>query len=102
MSYDKPYIQTSANPYKSEGSKIGITRTIYYGEVTSIDDPTEGGRIKVRVDGLDIATSNENLPWCYPMMAKFFHAYPQVVLFHSHKILSLMEYSLHSQQQIWQ
>lgn len=78
MAYDKPHIQTSANPYRSEDSKIGITRTIYYGEVTSIDDPTEGGRIKVRIDGLDITTSNENLPWCYPMQPKFFHVYPQV------------------------
>jgi hypothetical protein len=78
MSYDKPYIQSSANPYRSEDSKINVTRTIYYGEVVFINDPTEGGRIKVRIDGLDITTSNEDLPWCYPMQAKFFHVYPQV------------------------
>lgn len=77
MGYDKPIIQTS-NPFKKEASTFEITRTIYYGEVISIDDPTDGGRIKVRIQGFDNRTSNDDLPWCYPMMPKFFHAYPRV------------------------
>ena len=77
MSYDKPYIQTS-NPFQKEGSTFENTRTIYYGEVTSIDDDTDGGRIKARIQGFDNRTSNEDLPWCYPMLPKFFHVYPQI------------------------
>lgn len=77
MAFDKPIIQTS-NPYKKDNGTIDVTRTIYYGEVVSIDDPTDGGRIKVKIAGLDNKTSNVNLPWCYPVMPKFFHIYPKV------------------------
>jgi len=73
--YDRPIIQTS-NPYKTDGTHE-ITRTIYYGEVVSIDDETEGGRIKVKIQGFDNKTDNSELPWCYPMLPKFFHIYPQ-------------------------
>ena len=76
MAYDKPIIQTS-NPFKKE-SKINTTRTIYYGEVISIDDPTDGGRIQVKIPDLDNNTANGKLPWCYPLMPKFFHVYPQI------------------------
>lgn len=77
MTFDKREIHTS-NPFKKEGSTLEITRTIYYGEVISIDDPTEGGRIKVRILQFDNKTANADLPWCYPMLPKFFHVYPQV------------------------
>ena len=77
MSYDKPIIQTS-NAYKSVGSDTIITQTIYYGEVISIDDPTDGGRIQVKIMGFDNRTANADLPWCYPLLPKFFHIYPQV------------------------
>jgi len=76
MSFDKPILQTS-NPYKKEGDN-STTRTIYYGEVISIDDATEGGRIKVKIADLDNRTALSDLPWCYPMLPKFFHIYPQV------------------------
>lgn len=77
MAFDKPYIQTS-NPNKQESAGIVRNRTIFYGEVISIDDETDGGRIKVRIPELDNRTSNEDLPWSYPLMPKFFHIYPQV------------------------
>lgn len=77
MSFDKLIIQTS-NPYQKEGSTVEITRSIYYGEVISIEDSTEGGRIKVKIQPFDNRTANEDLPWCYPMLPKFFHLYPQV------------------------
>ena len=76
MSFDKPILQTS-NPYKKEGDN-STTRTIYYGEVISIDDATEGGRIKVKIADLDNRTALSDLPWCYPMLPHFFHIYPQV------------------------
>jgi hypothetical protein len=76
MSYDKPIIQTS-NPFKPVGGYT-ITRTIYYGEVMSVDDPTDGGRIKVKIPDLDSKTNGDDLPWCYPLLTKFFHTCPQV------------------------
>jgi len=76
MPLDKPIIQTS-NPFKKTG-EIKVNRTIYYGEVISIEDETDGGRIKVRVPGLDNDITNENLVWAYPMQTKFFHIYPKM------------------------
>jgi hypothetical protein len=77
MSFEKPIMQTS-NPYRKEGGTADVTRTIYYGEVITIDDPTEGGRIKVKIPDLDNKTSNAELPWCYPVVPKFFHVFPKV------------------------
>lgn len=76
MAFDKPILQTS-NPFKTDGG-FQVTRTIYYGEVISIEDSTDGGRIKVRIPDLDNKTANNDLPWCYPLLPKFFHLYPQV------------------------
>ena len=75
--FDKPIIQTS-NPNKKEHANIVRNRTIFYGEVISITDSTDGGRIQVRIPELDNRTTSNDLPWCYPMLPKFFHAYPQV------------------------
>lgn len=77
MGFDKPIIQTS-NPNKREHPSIVRNRTIFYGEVMDITDETDGGRIKVRIPELDNQTANDNLPWSYPLMPKFFHVYPQV------------------------
>ena len=77
MAFDKPIIQTS-NPNKKENASIIRNRTIFYGEVMSISDETDGGRIQVRIPELDNRTANNELPWCYPLMPKFFHVYPQV------------------------
>jgi hypothetical protein len=77
MAYDKPIIQTS-NPNKAEHANIVRNRTIYYGEVMSITDDTDGGRIQVRIPELDNRTASNELPWCYPLLPKFFHIYPQV------------------------
>ena len=76
MSLDKPILQKS-NPFKPS-VEYKVNRTIYYGEVISIDDETDGGRIKVKIADLDNRTSNETLPWAYPMLPKFFHVYPKV------------------------
>ena len=77
MAYDKPIIQTS-NPNKKESASLVRKRTIFYGTVISIDDETDGGRIKVSIPELDnYVTDPDKLPWCYPLMPKFFHVYPQ-------------------------
>jgi len=76
MAFDKPIIQTS-NPFKKVGT-YQVTRTIYYGEVISISDNTDGGRIQVKIPDLDNRTANADLPYCYPMLPKFFFILPQV------------------------
>jgi len=76
MAFEKKTLQTS-NPYK-QSDMVKVTRTIYYAEVISIDDPTDGGRIKARIDFFDNEVLNEDLPWAYPLIPKFFHAYPKV------------------------
>jgi hypothetical protein len=68
----------TSDPYKREGTHVSVTRTIYYGEVVDIIDPTDGGQIKVKIPDLDNKTGNADLPWCYPMLPKFFHIYPKV------------------------
>lgn len=76
---DKPILQKSgSNVYKQTGSDDTSVRVVYYGDVVSIDDETDGGRIKVRINGLDNNTSDQNLPWSYPELSKFFHIYPKV------------------------
>lgn len=76
--FDKRYIQRS-DPYKAKGSDIKVTRTIYYGEVKSIEDDSQGGRIKVKIKDLDNRTAEiDKLPWCYPLLPKYFHVLPQV------------------------
>jgi len=77
MPFEKPILQTS-DPYKRVDSHISVTRTIYYGEVVSIEDDTDGGRIKVKIQDLDNKTPNGDLPWCYPLVPKFLHVYPKV------------------------
>jgi hypothetical protein len=75
--YDKKYIQQS-NPYKKDTNKENAVRNIYYGEVVSIDDPNEGGRIRVKIPDFDNKTGNDQLPFAYPMLPKFFWIIPQV------------------------
>ena len=77
MANHKHIIQ-SIKPIKSPTIELGIlNKSIYYGEVISIEDDADGGRIKARIAGLDINVLDDNLPWAYPIRAKFFHAYPQ-------------------------
>ena len=77
MSYDKPIIHTS-DPQKKITTNLLNNKSIYYGEVTSVDDPTDGGQIQVKIPELDGRTINENLPYCYPFLPKYFHIYPKV------------------------
>jgi len=76
MAFNKPIIQTT-NPFETTNGKITVTRTIYYGEVVSIDDPIDGGRIKVRILDLDNQIANDDLAWAYPMIPKYVHMYPK-------------------------
>ncbi|GAH07440.1 unnamed protein product, partial [marine sediment metagenome] len=53
-------------------------RNIYYGKVVWIDDPTDGGIIKVRIPDLDNYIADKDLPDAYPLLQKFFYVIPQV------------------------
>lgn len=78
MGHERKYILQS-DPYKRTGiNKQKGIKNIYWAEVISIADSTEGGRIQVRIPDLDSKTINENLPWAYPMLPKFFHLYPKI------------------------
>lgn len=78
MPFNKPVIQQT-NQYKRDDINMNdITQTIYYGRVISIDDTEDGARIKVRINKLDDKTSDDKLPWSYPMLPRFFHIYPKV------------------------
>lgn len=58
-------------------------KNIQIGVVSSIDDPYSMGRIKVFIPGQpevggDNGTATEDLPWCFPMVPKFFTSGPKV------------------------
>jgi len=73
MAYNKDFIRKDENV-----NYLDNNNNIYYGKVISIDDPYDGGIIKVRIDSLDINVKNDNLPDCYPILPKFLHIYPKV------------------------
>jgi hypothetical protein len=62
---------------------INKTRNIQIGVVCDIDDPYSLGRIKVSIGGPankggDSESTIDELPWCYPMLQKFFISTPKV------------------------
>lgn len=75
--YEKRHLINS-DPYKRPINKDTTVKNVYYGEVIDINDPLEGGRIKVRISGIDDKTSNTDLVWSTPLLPKFFHIYPKV------------------------
>lgn len=78
MSYNRKYEIEAKNLYTKDNNNEAIVDNFYYAEVISIEDDTDGGRIKVRIPNLDNKLSNNNLPYCYPKLPKFFHVYPKV------------------------
>lgn len=77
--YNRNQIQSSKDPYRNINYDRNDIKNLYYGEVVSVDDETDGGRIKVKILGLDnkIIDNNE-LPYSYPLLPKFFHVYPKI------------------------
>lgn len=47
-------------------------------KVYSVDDEYDGMRIKVRLGGLDGHLSDEDLPYCFPLLPKLIHIAPKV------------------------
>lgn len=68
------------NVYDMDASNHNI---IQIGEVISVTDPNEMGRIKVRIKGPrnrggDDGIADSELPWAFPLMTKFFGGQPKV------------------------
>ena len=64
-------------------STVDYMKNVQIGSVESIDDPQALGRIKVRINGPanrggDNGIANDDLPWCYPMIPKFFASTPKI------------------------
>ena len=48
-------------------------------KVLSVDDKYRGGRIKVRLGGIDANIANDiDLPYCFPLLPKIIHVRPKV------------------------
>ena len=47
-------------------------------EVASIDDNTDGNRIKVRIEPRELFTPVAELPWCVPLLPQMMHIKPKV------------------------
>jgi hypothetical protein len=68
------------NVYESNQNTLNL---VQLGEVISVDDPNYLGRIKVRIKGStnrggDDGVSDENLPWCFPLIPKLLSVQPKV------------------------
>ena len=47
-------------------------------KVISVDDKYMGGRIKVRLGGLDANKSINDIPYCFPLLPKLIHVNPKI------------------------
>ena len=68
--YDKQTLldRETSNPTSSNFTGLRSTKTIHKGIVVSVDDSENGKRIKVRLTGFDDGVTDENLPYCYPLL----------------------------------
>ncbi len=69
-----------SRPFNFRGRKFDITRDhiFYYGEVVENYDPEGAGRIKVRIKQLDKDYTNDELPYCFPLIPRFFNVVPKI------------------------
>tara|TARA_R110000765_G_scaffold225197_2_gene329175 strand:+ start:1200 stop:2102 length:903 start_codon:yes stop_codon:yes gene_type:complete len=67
--------------FVNRGLKIDFSRDhiFYYAKVVSVEDTSMGGRIKARIipDDKDYEFDSD-LPYCYPLIPKFFNVVPKV------------------------
>jgi hypothetical protein len=68
--------------FSTNGNNINDVNTsvdlISIGRVISIDDEYDGNRIKVRINGVDKAIADADLPYALPFMARFINIMPNV------------------------
>ncbi len=63
--------------YNGKTNENGLTTVFYQGIVISNDDSNDGGRIKVRIKGIDDALLDSELPYAFPLLQKFFSVTPK-------------------------
>ena len=51
---------------------------ISFGIVKNVQDPSNAGRIQVRVPSSDLKVTDDNLPWAFPLLPKMIHIQPKV------------------------
>jgi hypothetical protein len=71
------------NDRKNLYNLIHYDKNVQLGQVVSIEDPNFLGRIKVRIKGTyskggDDGVLDKDLPWCTPMIPKFYSSQPKV------------------------
>ena len=80
MGGENKFITNKPNTLKDELKKV---KNVKIGVVASVDDPQLLGRIKIRIPGQANMGGDEDieindLPWCYPLVPKFFTSQPKV------------------------
>lgn len=70
-------ISSSSNGKKN--NEIPLVHNVLYGRVISNEDENQMGRLIVKVRGIDdkYNISDSDLPYCYPLLPKFFHVIPK-------------------------
>ena len=63
---------------KRDSSLSSATQIFYTGKVISVDDDSDGGRIKVWIPEIDNNSDVNNLPYCFPLFPKIIHIMPKV------------------------
>lgn len=62
----------------SRTNSANVTNIAYHGKVVDIDDPENSKRIRVRIEGVDDISLDDELPWSVSLMPNFFYCLPQV------------------------
>ena len=72
------YISGSKSIFNGNSDENLMSTNFFKGIVLSNNDPNDAGRIKVRIKGVDDSILDGDLPFCFPMLQKFFHVTPKV------------------------
>ena len=65
--------------FNFRGRKFDLSRDhiFYYAEVINDRDPKLTGRVQARIKQLDKDYSDSELPWCFPVLPRFFNVVPK-------------------------
>ena len=77
---------------------------IRVGKVTSITDPKQGGRIQVRIEGIDKDLKDHELQYCVPLLPRFLNILPkkdEIVFVFQYEFRRVNKYSQFSTQRFW-
>lgn len=74
----KTIFQTNTGARNAGNTEKGKAKRLYYGQVRSVEDKQDGGRIRVEVKPHDSGIDVSNLEYASPILPKHFHHIPQV------------------------